>query len=833
MTSRRICTPFLAAALLASAAALPAPAAQPRPGSAGTQAPAPVSPERQAAAAAAARLASLDIAAVATLSDHDFRIAAHLLSIAHDLDPANEDVLRRLMEAAASAGDRARVADLSADLLRLDPADTVAQLRLISSRITSLQNADERLARYEAFLGDRGAAIDPAVRSRLALDAALLLRERGDFAGFASRLAQAVELDPTNKQAASLAAAFFSQRVDDAAGRLELLATLLKADPLDPSTHLAIARELGAAGAHAPALRMYTFAQALRSRLGLAADPLLIGEIQLAFWHVAGPGNLVADMHQSLTAQREAAEARAKRAIAQGVPPDQIPSPDKVLLQTPSAMLVAAAAAAIGDPPLLDWAFSEMKASASASVAQLGDDPAGALRIAAEILWLRLLCGRETEQAASQLQAIREGANLNPDVLTRLEGWLLLRQGDTESAENRLRPLADQDPLSLLGLAVAAEAEGDADAAANWYTHVYHAAPGTIASAYAATRYLALRDETIPPSDLASAMEKLAREAIPDWIERFTGDPRSFMTVEITGTPTVVRPGDRTAVHLRLRNISPIPLAVGPGAPIDSRLLLTATLDVGIDRARGTPMMEVVAADRRLRLMPQQALEFTIRPELGNLWLILNQLGDKAVRLRWRILQGFVSNSDGLFVEGPMGLTAESGVQLREPLAMALAGADDILAAIRSPDDRRVIEAVEAMSWRWSANPAQRDLSDEQLAEIIRALAERYTAAAVPTRIFLACTLPSGRRIAALAPVDEAIRAERDPGPLAAILLSRVTAPDDPLLAFAAGHSDAGLAQFAALLRTRLADNGQTYSRMMARPVTPAAQPAAAPEPGR
>ena len=54
----------------------------------------------------------------------------------------------------------------------LDPSDTVAQLRLISARIGQFQTAEERLAAYERFTGPEGKGLDPAIRSRLALDAA-------------------------------------------------------------------------------------------------------------------------------------------------------------------------------------------------------------------------------------------------------------------------------------------------------------------------------------------------------------------------------------------------------------------------------------------------------------------------------------------------------------------------------------------------------------------------------------------------------------------------------------------------------------------------------------
>src|SRR6185369_17723106 len=125
-------------------------------------------------------------------------------------------------------------------VVRLDRKDTVATLRLLSARIGMRQTIDERLAMYDAFLGPQGQLLDPSIRSRLALDAALLLRERQDQPGYMKRLKDAVQLDVTNKEAAYLAVEAFTRKVEDPQGRLELLSNLLMADPMDPRVLLEV-----------------------------------------------------------------------------------------------------------------------------------------------------------------------------------------------------------------------------------------------------------------------------------------------------------------------------------------------------------------------------------------------------------------------------------------------------------------------------------------------------------------------------------------------------------------------------------------------------------------
>src|SRR5690606_22072900 len=122
---------------------------------------------------------------------------------------------RLLLEAWYAAGDEAKVIEVTREIIRLDPSDTVAQLRLISDRISRYQSVEERQTAFDRLLGESGGAIDPSVRSRLALDDALLARELGDEQRFVERLSMATQLDSSNKPAAVLAATYALERLTD------------------------------------------------------------------------------------------------------------------------------------------------------------------------------------------------------------------------------------------------------------------------------------------------------------------------------------------------------------------------------------------------------------------------------------------------------------------------------------------------------------------------------------------------------------------------------------------------------------------------------------------
>jgi tetratricopeptide (TPR) repeat protein len=245
----------------------------------------------QATAIAMVRVASVDLRVNPSPGIDDYRLALQVLRQAAALDPKNQDILRLAIDAADQAGDAGAAEGLTRELLKIAPDDEPAQLRLISANISRLQSVTARLAAYDNLLGPRGQSLPVAVRSRLAMDAALLHRERGEIEAFASRLSMAASLDSTNREAASLAYTFFAQRSRDASGRLELLVNLLRADPLDPRTHATLARELLEVGAAEPAVRFYANARMLSERRLETVDTALRQEALIALWRSKGPAS--------------------------------------------------------------------------------------------------------------------------------------------------------------------------------------------------------------------------------------------------------------------------------------------------------------------------------------------------------------------------------------------------------------------------------------------------------------------------------------------------------------------------------------------------------------
>lgn len=151
------------------------------------------------------RTALIDLRSQQMPGPGDYAVASAMLEIARSLTPDDTNLLRRLIESERAAGNETRVMQHTRELVRLDPSDTVAQLRLLSWNASQKQTVEERLAVYERYLGPEGqkAISDPAVRSRLALDAALLQRELGNEKDFVRLLSLATSLDSSNKEAAA------------------------------------------------------------------------------------------------------------------------------------------------------------------------------------------------------------------------------------------------------------------------------------------------------------------------------------------------------------------------------------------------------------------------------------------------------------------------------------------------------------------------------------------------------------------------------------------------------------------------------------------------------
>lgn len=781
------------------------------------------------AAAELVRLAMLDLRLDDVVDASDYAITAQVLEAALSLTPDDLDIVRLLIRAHDAAGNRDRVLELTRRVVEADPSDTVAQLRLLSAAVAQHQDADERLARYERLIGPGYDWVDASVRSRLALDAALLYRETGNIEGFTSMLRAALELDETNKDAASLLVTYATPAAVTSRDRFDLLLVLLGADPLDADTHLAVARELGSAGAYTGAKRFYENHRRLSQTRGVRPTNAVTGEYQAVEWAVNGAEGVLTGLKSELDLLRQRAVDQIRELQAANQPLDRATNPDAVQLNPDLQRVVVAAASGLGDEGRVRWGLDEIDRSVRMSRAVIdqarkaGTAPAETIERAeeaysassAELAWLRVWTGVQVDEAAAQIESIKTVAGVNADSLARLEGWLAVRRGEWDRARELLEPRAEQDPRSGLGLVVMAEARGELDAAAAGYTAHWRRMPGTLAGLWARERARLLTGRTPDPSAECVELESAAR-AVPSWLERLIEDPRRMMTLRAEIGAPQLSLFDRSFVTIRIKNISPIPLALGPEKPINSRLLLVPRVDLGADKLRQGVFPEVFSLDRRLRLMPHEEVSIRAWVDGGYSGWFLCQLAGRAARVRWRVLQGFSLAEDGTYAAGPFCLSTETEAQFRSVLPDARFELPILLKQLEHGNNRDLARTLAALRWQVAlAVEGGAKVDEETASGLSGALLRRYVNCDRIGRTLMLAMVPAGGRFPPLAGFDAAAEQEEsDPLVQLAALISRANRPDSPVITRLLGSADPSIAALAAQYQEKLRAGAMTYSQL-------------------
>lgn len=771
-------------------------------------------PLEMTAAYAAARMALVDLKMAENPTADDYRIAGEVLATACSLRAGDQTLLRLRMEAAEHAGDDQTVRQIARMLVAIDPEDTVSQLRVISGMIGDLQTVDERLAAYDKFLGESGQALDESVRSRLALDAALLYRERGDLDRFAAMLTQAVELDSTNKDAATLALAFYTQRVDDPVGRFEwLLISVLRADPFDQSTLAACVRELTSGGAVDGAWRFASILRRLADARQLDLSHAEERAYDVAEWNASGPEAVIRRLSGMLEVERSRVVERRRQLQELGQPLDGVPLPESVRLPPSRERVRVLCAAALGDTERAGIMLRELSAATQAAMNELADSSRRPsemtdelaeqtrLLLLSELVWTRLLSGQELAEAAQGLDELVRVGKSDPAVLRRLGAWRLLRSSDTDSARHALESAAD-DPLCELGLGVLAEKNGDKAEAVRRYFGVMRAIPSELAGSFARTRLKELAGRLPAPAELAQKLESLAAE-VPNWLEEMVESPRKVVSLEVKPLSESMSPIDRTPVRITLRNISQIPLALGPDKPINSRIMFAPVIELGPARMLGTEYVYITGLDRRLRLKKDEAVEAIAWPDIGSLSYDLEWVATSQTRVRWRVLQGFEISPQRMFEPGPGSISAETQPIMRPAVGRVNAVNDAMRRAIEVSGPRELSDTLQSLKLQ-IANQQASKMQYADLDRLLELLARRFSSMDRPTKILVMCLLPPSKKVQPCLRIDQLAGQDTDEEVLAVLLATRVFKADDTALSSPTVLNSPRLSALAALVKRRI-----------------------------
>jgi tetratricopeptide (TPR) repeat protein len=762
------------------------------------------------AARSISRVAFMDLRARPNPTPDDYLVADHVLAAALAFAPDDAELVRARIAAAWSAGDAAGVDAMTVRLLGLDPGDTVAQLRLASSRISKLQTVEERLAAYSRLLGPAGASIDPSVRSRLALDAALLVRESGDSAGFAERLTQAMQLDSTNKEAAALAWSYFGPLLASRPERIELLLNLLMADPIDPNVYHQLAIELSLAGAFEEAQRFHTLALGLYQVEGSPSHERLVTEDAVIRWQVAGPRAVVDALNQQLAGMRQEAATRIQQYEQARMPTETLIKPEEIVLAPAYNQIRLVAAIMIEDRATIEGALADtarlfQETLRAASETSRLSSPEERVRKHAEI-WGEIAQQLSTiAWADMQTEALDEwtgravetfGADAPVSVMLR--AWRELRLGDPQRAVELFRASTIDSPINRVGLGLGLEATGGAEEALGVYGELAREHPMSLSGVWARDRHRAMtgRDPVATPERAAAAA--LAR-GVPGWVDRMATEPRSFMMLGAEAVSGTLGATERTELRLRL----------------NSRLLLSPRLQVGANTELGSMQPEVVEFNRRLRLNPTESIDVIFQPDVGVAGWQSEVGAIETVRQRWRVMQGYRLDSRGSPVPGNLCLETDTHSVVRTPLEWGKVPAVELADAFEAVGPDGLPSVVAAVRARALVAPGGAyGLTRDDLERLAGIAADRYPDLPAVSRAMMLAVLPNARVAPGMEAFDAAALAERDPSLAPVALVTRVTDPHDAVLAGWLESEEDGLGAFARALRGRLESGEATFSRL-------------------
>lgn len=777
---------------------------------------------------AIARLAILDLRLSPDPGPREYKLAAMLTRIAQRYLPSDADLVRRQVESEWNAEDQDAAVEATQRLLKLDPRDTVAQLRLVSHRINSIQTTEERLNAYERFLSDAGKGLDRSIRSRLALDCALLYRERGDEEKFVSRLKLATGLDGTNKEAALLAFTYFSESVQDTQGKAELLLNMLYADPLDSSVYLQLAEQLASGGAFTGASRMYKMGE----KVLIGAGSILSGEQELKkfmlSWHVSGAKAVREELEKSLAGERFSAQQAADRQKIMNVPGEEIIDPMAFRLPRAAEQMRCLASFGEGNEAAVITSLNDLTLTVEKMKADVADpaklpkemtleDGQKIARDAqVDLAVLRAFTGVQLEKVDAGLENLvfpLEQGDIRPALVGAM---MKANQGQHAEAIATCRELIqregtpspdgviDATMMARLSIAKSLVATGGTAEAGEIYREIIRESPLSAMGAMAATLLDKMRGKKEALFAHTDALEKLAA-GVPRWVEEIVTQPRTFVGLIATPVLSSQDPLAPMMVKISMRNLSGVPMAVGSSRPMNSRILFTCNLDSkGIDTSKHAKP-EVIDIDHRLRLLPGETIETTVWADPGYAGWFSENVATGVLRGKYRLVQGFVTTRRGVIDPGPGCVQADLPVVVRTTLRETTLQASELVAEVANANENSVARLAAAARALVIGEPlATRKLTPADKESIAKAFAARYASLSPLLRAIVLATLPHARQSPPFAEFDKVALTEQDPALLPLVLATRVADVSNPLLETAKASADPTVKLFATLHAERL-----------------------------
>jgi len=371
-----------------------------------------------------------------------------------------------------------------------------------------------------------------------------------------------------------------------------------------------------------------------------------------------------------------------------------------------------------------------------------------------------------------------------------------------------------RDPSTRdLLLAEIALVQGDAPAAVELYLRVIREAPVSPVGCWAHAKLDALGASQRLRSADGIQMDAFAASVDP-LIDRVCYDTLEFMALRVEAVNPTLAATERAALRISLQNVAPIPLSLGAGRAISSRLLIQPKLDTETGEFRGEPQPIVLDLDRRLRLMPLEVIEVEVPANSAFTQWLLDVNAGATMRQRWRVLQGFRAvGEEGSILPGPLCLSAETrGSVVRLALPTATLRPGELARRLRDdPRENFLTTLFGVRAILLSDDPALAESAE--LEELARAAIDRYARADPLERALMLALIPHARLNKAIAPFESAVRKSLSDRMQAGeavtevevglMLFTRAVGAEDPLLTVLVNSSSPRIAAIASLMLER------------------------------
>lgn len=604
--------------------------------------------------------------------------------------------------------------------LSLEPADQTAQIQLIDLYLASdrMQSLEDRLVYLRHLLQVEG--IPDPVKSEVAYRAAQLRMERGEQPEALKLLDAARRLNPMNLTALR-ERYYLTQEKALPSDRVSQLLGILQANPADPVVCSRLAEQLAQLGLVDTAVVWYGQANGLYGATGAPADPAFVlgasSELLIAKmaekslglaqrYNTAVPDDadgwfvtlsvlkfqLAQYSDETLQAKYTSTMKMAGIAIANRIEKIRklagdtsattrpVDSPDDTVLSDLSS----------DDTRFKPAQYRELLAPYKATLTSLA--------------WLDLYYKHDVASAVPIIDDLERLSASGDATVKRLRAWQQYVAGDSSGALTKLQPLAPDDPLAGLGVAlIQLKDPATAPKATVLAQRLLDDHPSGVIGAvlWAEFGHLGLKVDPAPSSGPVATLVANVPNAYLD----LATQPKNFYDIEVTPLKPTFDYGEPILVRVFMQNTSNIDLAIGDDAAIHPTLWFDA-------RFRNMQMQNIFGAavgrlDQRLVLAPGDSVSTVVRVDQDALHDIFS--GNPAYDLLLDL--NLVTNPVGISTDPRVGtVQARPGVcgysvpssELigREPVPIATADQINALYARLNADDGgekiRTMQAITA-----------------------------------------------------------------------------------------------------------------------------------------